>query len=91
MIETTCVRTLKLEAESQHLYNEEQGPEAGREASKKVLAMRLKTRRNNGCGFQVEKKKTDSLSTPVKQKMRVSPETLEVGLEGSRAKLGLTA
>ena len=32
------------------------GPREGREeASKKVLAMRLKTRRNNGCGFQVEK------------------------------------
>lgn len=54
--------------------------------------MRLKTRRNNGCGFQVEKEEKLTVSTlPVKQKMRVSPETLEVGLEGEQSQVGTAA
>lgn len=35
--------------------------------------------------FKLRKKKTDSLNFASEAEMRVSPETLEVGLEGSRA------
>ena len=42
--------------ESQQLYSEEQGPEAGgEEGSERVLAMRHETRREDGCGFHAEK------------------------------------